>query len=270
MAVSIDLHLPRNAFTPRDAARAGDVWRGFQDVAVLGASALGWPPQRFRSTGAAFVVRHMTVRHHSEARYGERLRGQTWISDFRRGLLCRRQIRLEVAGRSLADATQQWAHVSTANGRMKAVRAAAEIVKDFPVEAPNTDVEMPAYDAVDDAPAHRFSLHCWHTWMDPLAHANHPAYVDWSEEALARIVAGAGLDPVAVQPVAESARWRVGAQAPDDVLVTTRLVGVTSSGDAVCEHSIEASATGAAATVHTVRRLVDGNTSALVQALLEG
>ena len=71
MPVRVDLHLARSAFTPRDVARAGDVWRVFQEAAVAGSSAVGWPPGRYRETGTAFVVRQMTVVHHRETRFGE-------------------------------------------------------------------------------------------------------------------------------------------------------------------------------------------------------
>lgn len=267
MAIEVDLHMPRNAFTPRDAARAGDVWRTCQDVAVLGASALGWDPVRFRDHGAAFVVREMTTVHHGEARYGDVVRGRTWISDFRRGLLTRRQIRLSVGGAPLASATQEWAHVSTKEGVMRASRASAELVADFPVEEPDDSVQLPEFEAAP-GPEHVFRFELWHTWMDPLAHANHPAYVDWSEEALARLLSAAGGDPVQVQPVAERARWRVGASAPDTVSVTTQALGRTAAGDVVCRHQIAADKTGHAATVTTVRRLLGGESDLLWRALL--
>ena len=198
MAIEMQLRLPRNAFTPRDAARAGDVWRCCQDVAVLGAAGLGWDPKRFRAEGAAFVVREMTTVHHSEAVYGEVVDGRTWISQFRRGLLCTRQIRLSVDGRRLASSTQEWAHVSTEGGVMRAARAVPQLVADMAVEEPNESVVLPAF--TDDPGAeHVFQFDLWHTHMDPLAHANHPAYVDWSEEALARLSHAAGIEPSGIR-----------------------------------------------------------------------
>ena len=233
---------------------------------MLGASALGWDPQRFRSAGSAFVVREMTTVHHSEATYGDVVRGRTWISAFRRGLLCKRQIRLSVDGRPLASSTQEWAHVATDGHTMRAARADPAMVADFPIEEPAECVVLPDFEP-DEGPDHLFHFTLWHTWMDPLAHANHPAYVDWAEEALARLLHGAGVNPVRVQAVAERAKWRIGASAPDGVTITTRRLGRTDQGDVVCEHGIVADTTGHAATVRTVRRLVDGDTDALARAL---
>src|SRR5690606_7203923 len=91
---SVDVSLPRSAFTPRETARAGDVWRLFQDVAVGGSIQVGWPPARYRDEGVSFIVRSMVVVHHAETIYGEALTGTTWPSRFRRGLFFRRECRV--------------------------------------------------------------------------------------------------------------------------------------------------------------------------------
>src|SRR5688500_9449821 len=97
--------LPRSAFSPREAARAGDVWRLFQDVAVAGSIAGGWPPERYRAERTSFVVRSMIVVHHREAIYGEALVGRTWPSRFRRGLFFRRECRVASERGPIASAT---------------------------------------------------------------------------------------------------------------------------------------------------------------------
>ena len=161
MPIDLSLHLPRNAFNPRDSARAGDIWRCCQDVAVRGASALGWDPTRFRAVESAFVVREMTTVHHSEATYGDEVIGRTWINSFRRGLLCTRQIRLTVGERPLASSTQEWAHVSTKGGVMRAARANAELVAAFPIEGPDENVRLPDY-TEDIGSEHVFVFQVWH------------------------------------------------------------------------------------------------------------
>ena len=97
----------------RDAARPGDIWRALQDAAVTGSSKLGWSPRRYREEGIAFVVRQQTAVHHREAAYGEAVTARTWVANFRRGLLCTRQIRLFGETGPLASCTQEWAHVRT-------------------------------------------------------------------------------------------------------------------------------------------------------------
>src|SRR6476661_6115958 len=88
------LHLQRNAFGPRDTARAGDLWRLCQDAAVLGSSRRGWPPERYRTESCAFVVRSMVLVHHRETAFGDALVARTWVSSFKRGTMSDRQVRV--------------------------------------------------------------------------------------------------------------------------------------------------------------------------------
>lgn len=257
MAVEeIPLHLPRNAFSPRDAARAGDVWRLFQDAAVLGSSRRGWPPERYREAGCAFVVRSMTARHARETRFGEALIARTWVSTFRRGMMTDRQIRVLAGGELVSSATQRWFHVAMPD--LKPTRAAPELEQSFGVvESPDGDVTLPAFDE-EPGPEHSFGFDAWHTWMDPLAHANHPAYVDWADEATSRILAGQGIDPQSLVAVAEEVTWRSGVVAPERVTVTTRRLGRTGEGAAVLRHRFEGGDGRLCAEAVTVRRLADG------------
>ncbi|HJL20213.1 MAG TPA: thioesterase [Sandaracinaceae bacterium LLY-WYZ-13_1] len=231
------ISLPRSAFSPREAARAGDVWRLFQDVAVEGSIRAGWPPERYRAEGVSFIVRSMVVRHHREAVYGERLTGRTWPSRFRRGMFFRRECRVRSERGPVASATQEWVHVTAG---LELARASDALVDAFAVESHDPPIELPAPEPVDAGRAHAFELECWHTWMDPLAHANHPAYVDWCDEALSRAMVAEGLDPVRLAPVAERAFFRSGVVATERARVSTRLVGrCRAQGAAAFEHRVE-------------------------------
>lgn len=245
--------LPRHSFSARDAARAGDVWRGFQEIAVTASTLAGWPPGRYREEHIAFVVRSMVVVHHREATYGEETRGETWVSRFRRQRLCTREVRLLGDAGPVASATQEWVHV---NHRMEMVPAPEILSSAFPVwvrpDAPS--VTMPAYEKAEGA-THGFAFPCWHTWMDPLAHANHPAYLDWCEEAIARVVFAAGVDPLWVSPLAEEVTFKTGVVAPGDVHVETKAVGMVGEDAVVFAHVIRSGGV-ICANATTVRRLL--------------
>jgi acyl-CoA thioesterase FadM len=247
---SVDVSLPRSAFTPRETARAGDVWRLFQDVAVGGSIQAGWPPERYRDEGVSFIVRSMVVVHHAETLYGEALTGTTWPSRFRRGLFFRRECRVRSASRAIASATQEWVHVSK---DLALVRASDALASSFPVEEHEPSIALPAFDPIEGARAHRFELTCWHTWMDPLGHLNHPAYVDFADEATSRAMHEAGLDPVRLLPLAEEAFFKSGVVAGERVAIETRVVG-RLEGAAVLEHKIEAEGRSCARVV-AIRRL---------------
>lgn len=250
------LGLPRHAFSPRDACRAGDVWRCLQEAAVEASTLAGFSPMRYRALGTAFVVRSMVVVHHREATYGERTRARTWVSRFRRDTFSTREVRLLGEDREpMVSATQEWVHTSA---ELKPLRASAELLAAFPPHAETPSVALPER-SPREGRSHELRFRCWHTWMDPLAHVNHPVYVDWADEATSRILAAAGVSPVLLAPVAESAVFRAGVTDRDEVVVRSRCIGVTADGHAVIAHDVSTEAGIRCADVVTVRRLSDGS-----------
>ncbi len=243
--------LPRNAFTFRDAARAGDLWRGFQDVAVFASSRAGWPPQRFRASGTSFVVAKMTVVHHRETSFGEALEGQSWVRKFRRGTLCTREVRLMAGGEAVVSGTQEWVHVDDAG---KPTRASSEVVEDF---TPHEEggVEMPAATQALEGPERTFTFAPWHTWMDPLDHVNHPQYVDFADEATARALSAVGASPLALVPLAETVRFKLPIVAGQSITLTHSAVGRVEGGYLLA-HRLE-SEQGVHAEVVTARAMHD-------------
>ncbi|MEO0324735.1 MAG: thioesterase family protein [Myxococcota bacterium] len=255
--IEVPIHVPRSAFTPREVARAGDLWRAFQEVAVLGSTAVGWPPERYRAAGVNFMMRRMVVRHDREVVYGEALTGQTWPRLIRRGTLFHRECRLKLGAQPLAAASQEWVHIGTVDGAYRALRSAPELEASFAAEDHGGPVGLPSFDA-RRGPEHAFTFTSWETWADPLGHVNHPVYVDWADEGLARVLRaapGGPVDPVALVAVAEEVRFRGGVGPGDAVRVTTRLAGVTGEGHAVTEHAVQGPGGALAAKATLVRSL---------------
>jgi acyl-CoA thioesterase FadM len=269
--------LPRHAFSRRDAPRAGDVWRAFQEIAVDASTAAGWPPRRYRDEGTAFIVRTMTVRHAREPHYGEPLTGRTWISRTRREMFSTREVRLVSDERGpIASARQQWVHVSAT---LAPTRWGASIQASFPVEAPDTlppdplAPELPErIEHAHEAPTHSFELDAWWTWMDPLDHANHPAYVDWCDEALSRLLHARGIAPLALAPIAEEFTFRAGVTGGQRVRVESRFSGIATGGGAVIDHRILAGDVlcATATTVRTLAPFAGATAEQLIEALRLG
>lgn len=246
------LQLSRHAYNPRDRARAGDLWRIFQDAAVLGSSHCGWDPRRYVEEQVAFVVRSETAVHHHSPPFGERLSVQTWVSDFRGGRFSNRQIRVLSEGELVSACTQEWLHVRTPDLRI--TRASPELRQDLQVDERGGDVAFPEV-TVDDRPG-RVSI--WEfqsafAEMDPLGHANHPRYVDWCDEAISKALAEQGLDPHGCIPIAETVSWNAGVQAPDQVRVETERVGRTRTGHIALSHRLVLEGGRIAAVAKTVR-----------------
>lgn len=270
--------IPRHAFSVRDAARAGDVWRAFQELAVDASTARGWPPSRYREEGAAFIVRSMCVRHALEPFHGEPLVGRTWISRVRRDTFSTREVRLVSRERGLvATGRQEWVHVrdhTSSGGSIEPARASEALKASFPAAiVPDGDTLLPELPSVaqkiEGAPVHAFEFEAWWTWMDPLDHANHPAYLDWCDEALSRVLVARGASPVGLTPVAEELIFRHGARAGERVRVESRLLGLSAEGDAVVDHRIFAN-DALSATGTTVRRMRGEEGAASLARALSG
>ena len=256
------LALPRNAFTAREVPRAGDIWRLCQDAATLASISSGWPPSRFRVENVAFIVYKMTMLHEAQTPYGAVLNAQTWVSRLRRRTLSTREVRVRSGAQLVAAATQEWVHVDfeTLKPRQGSVEAAAAF--------PETDIEpsvaMPRFDELPGA-EDEFVFDMWQTWSDPLAHANHPAYIDWCDEAVSRRMLASGLDPVLLRPIAEQVTFRSAVLPGERVTVQTKRVGVIGADAVVLKHHLETER-GPAADATSVRALAEGSGEALISA----
>lgn len=262
----IPLTLPRHAANPRGVGRASEIWRLFQEAAVVASTRAGWPPERYVATGTAFVVYSMSVRHLREVPYGETLEAETWVQNFRRGILSQRELRLCGEHGEAAEGTQRWVHVDSS---LKPTRASPELFSAFvAVDRPAQDVGVPAHTPLQGA-RRCLELEVWHTWMDPLGHVNHPTYVDFCDETTSRAMAAAGLDPACLVPVAEHIDWKRGALAGARLRIWSQLTGQTAEGHAVQTHLLVEAGNEAQiyAEATTVRGLAGGPAGALIDAL---
>lgn len=256
------LALPRNAFTAREVPRAGDMWRLCQDVATLASINSGWPPSRFRTENVSFIVYRMTMLHQARTAYGAVLDTQTWVSRLRRRTLCTREVRVRSAHELVAAATQEWVHVDF--DTLKPKQGSPEVAAAFPETEVEPSVTMPGFEKQPGAEDElRFAM--WQTWADPLAHANHPAYVDWCDEATSRRMHAAGIDPVLLRPIAEQVAFKSAVLPGEEVVVQTKRVGVMGADAVVLHHHLQTER-GPAAEATTVRGLEEGGADTLIAA----
>jgi acyl-CoA thioesterase FadM len=240
---------PRRAVDPRGFVWSAEIWRLAQEAAVQGTVSLGWSPERLRAEGRAFVVSDMTVQHRRRVAYGERIRARTWIASARRGTLFTREIRLWSPQGPVAAVSQRWAHVAwDGPDAVRVCPAAPELLAAMsPVEGLGglDAVKVPAVQR--EAGGARFgrTVQVWHTWMDPIGHVNHPAYLDFLEETLCDWVYARGGDPQRIEPISERIRFRQAATAPQEIRAELELVGRTSSGALVFDGRVHRPADGA-------------------------
>jgi acyl-CoA thioesterase FadM len=245
--------LQRAAFGPRLVARAGDVWRGMQDVVVDQSSSVGWTPERYAETNTMFIVRSMTVRHERELLMGEPLVGRTWPARARRDMFFTREVRLFAGEQLVVAGSQEWVYLTR---DLQPTRAGAELYAAFALLDGFPSVTLPTTEPVEGAPVHSFSFRSWHTWMDPFAHINHPAYLDFCDENTSRVLAQAGVDPQRLSAVAETVHFRLAIGADQEVTVETHLSGLQGETATLSHRLLSQDKVCAVAT--TVRRLAAG------------
>ena len=255
------LRLPRNAYTAREVPRAGDIWRLCQDVATLASIRSGWPPARFRVEGVFFIVYRMVVLHEAETPYGEVLDATTWVSRLRRRTLSTREVRVRAGGELVASATQEWVHVDSETFKPK--QGAEETAAAFPAVDVEPSVKLPKFDPLPGAET-VFRFQMWQTWGDPLAHANHPAYIDWCDETTSRRMVEAGIEPTWLRPVAEQVTFHDSVLPGEEVTVRTERVGVLG-GNVVLKHHL-ATDRGLAAEATSIRSLATDSSDSLIAA----
>lgn len=237
MVDEIPLMLPRHATSPRRVARPAAIWRLLQDAAVQASAHHGWPPQRYHEHGVALILARMTVVHHGELSHGLRPFARTWVQAFHRRTLTDRELRLRCDRGIIAHAHQRWAHVSVGD-QMALCPASDALINDFQVHP--TDEPATALPRLPKAagPVHAFAFRCWFTWLDPLAHVNHPNYLEWCDEALMQFLHAAGVPPWDLQPIAETVTYRNAVEGDDPVEVRFQLVGADDDGAAQIRCSI--------------------------------
>jgi acyl-CoA thioesterase FadM len=239
-----------------------DIWRLCQDAATLASIEAGWPPSRFRTEKVAFIVYRMTTVHEARPRYGTALDAQTWVSRLRRRTLCTREVRIRSAGALVAAATQEWVHVDFET--LKPKQGSEDTAAAFPEADLGASVKMPAFEP-RLGPEDHFSFQMWQTWADPLAHANHPAYVDWCDEATSRRMLGAGIDPVLLLPIAERVTFKNAVLPGEEVSVKTRRIGALGADAVALEHVLH-TPRGVAAEAVTIRGLAETSGDSLISA----
>ncbi|MCA2977522.1 MAG: hypothetical protein INH41_24855 [Myxococcaceae bacterium] len=256
--------LQRNAFSPRLSARAGDVWRAMQDVVVDQSADVGWTPARYEATRTLFVVRSMTVEHGRELRVDDRLVGRTWPVRARRDTLFTREVRLFSSDELVAAASQEWAYLSR---DLQPIRAGQDVYDAFRREEGFPSVELPPVTPRPGGHVHRFTFRTWHLWMDPFGHVNHPAYVDFCDEATSRALAAAGLPPLALSPIAEAVHFRAAIGSDEDVTVEVQRLGAVGDDAVLLGHRV-LRGERVCATAKTVRRLLGHGLDAWERALV--
>lgn len=111
--------------------------RWMQHAAEAHSTANGWPPERYESLGAGWVVRSHQITYLSPAFEGDELVIHTWVENMRPATSLRRYEIADRGGRLLATAATDWAFIDYR--RQRAIRIPAEVAECFEVIPPAMD-----------------------------------------------------------------------------------------------------------------------------------
>lgn len=103
-----------------------------QRAALAHSAALGWPWQRYKDSGAGWVVRCHRIEYRQPAMPGDEIVVETWVATMQRVTSIRRyRIRRIADGQLLAHAETKWAFINFSTGQP--VRIPADISNAFNV-----------------------------------------------------------------------------------------------------------------------------------------
>lgn len=103
-----------------------------QAAAVAHSAALGWPTERYRSSGFGWVARSHSICYRQPALAGEAIVVQTWVATMQKVSSLRKYRIVRRADQALlADAKTNWAFVDFATGQPK--RIPREIADAYPL-----------------------------------------------------------------------------------------------------------------------------------------
>lgn len=112
--------------------------RWMQDAATAHSDAQGWTAERYKATGATWVVRSHSIEYLRPAFAGDEIIISTWVADFRR-LRSRRKYKfVRVRDEAvLAAAQTDWVFIDLESGKPR--RIPRDLVEAFPVVPPDEE-----------------------------------------------------------------------------------------------------------------------------------
>ncbi len=164
----------------------------FEEAAYHASKNAGFGPDEYVALGTAWVVRELDLEFLADARFGEQVTIETWVSDFRRVRSHREYLaRRARDGVLLARQRVDWVYLDRASGLPR--RTPADMAARFePFGEPVLkDFHAPKFSG-DGAPRFETTRRVQAFEIDEMRIVNHPHYVNWIQEHLREALAARG------------------------------------------------------------------------------
>lgn len=182
--------------SPSGTVRPDRVLEWMQEAAAYASTLVGYPPDRYAEMGAAWFIREILLVMEAEARYGQVVEVDTWISDLRR-FRARREYRVRVDGVQMARGQAEWLFLErdVHSGKIKPRLPDDALKLAFPVAEASAiaATDIPEYLELQGPPLDIDRRRAAATEIDRNGHVNHTRYLAWLEDHATEIVPGSRL-----------------------------------------------------------------------------
>ncbi len=193
-ALTVPYRVRFDEATPDGVVRTSALLRYAQDCAWVHSERLGFGRDWYAERGLFWVARAVELRIRARAGTGSTLRVTTTVLGFRRVWARRRTDLVAADGAPVADVDTDWVLIDERGAPARVPDDFTRLLGASPVRFEPHRVVLPP--TPPDAARTRFATRPQE--LDPMAHANNAAYLDWLEEAALRLPDGA--DQVRASP----------------------------------------------------------------------
>ncbi|MFQ3536740.1 MAG: thioesterase family protein [Aggregatilineales bacterium] len=202
------------------------VYLNYLEESATQASAwCGYDYAWYQAHRRAWFARKTYLRHLAQARYGDQLIMQTWVSDYRRVQSHREYDLRHVDGTPILRGRTNWVYVDTQT--LRPTRLLDEFYNAF---QPSEVLEPLETGVTDFTPIEAPPYELFHTVqvceVDSAGHANNSVYVAWAHQAVHQAVRGCGLT---YSPFGREIEYFRGAQPDEPLRIVCQLIGAADA-----------------------------------------
>jgi YbgC/YbaW family acyl-CoA thioester hydrolase len=202
------------------------VYLNYLEEAATQASAwCGYDYRWYRAHKRAWFARKTYLRHLAQARYGDLLTMQTWVSDYRRVQSHREYDLRRADGTPILRARTNWVYVDTET--LRPVRLLDEFYDAFQPSGALEPIEtgVATFTALQ-APLHESFRTVQVYDVDSAAHVNNSVYVAWSQQAVHEALRGVD---IVYAPFGREVEYFRSAQPDEPLRIVCQLLGIAEN-----------------------------------------
>lgn len=208
-----------------DAVRLPVYLNYLEESATQASAWCGYDYWWYRAHKRAWFARKTYLRHFAQARYGDVLTMQTWVSDYRRVQSHREYDLRRADGTPILRGRTNWVYVDTES--LRPARLPDEFYDAFQPSGALEPLQTGVTDfAPIQAPPHETFRTVQVYEVDSAAHVNNSVYVAWAQQAVHEAVHDLNL---VYTPFGREIEYFRGAQPDEPLRIACQLIGMTES-----------------------------------------